>query len=185
MSDYYTIKTNCLRRRQLWEDPEFRAEQKSIFYKRVSGMPNFYRVVWKRPGVSTKFVNLNHALSLSIVDIIAARQRSWREVIIQLCLSVHREEVSCDHCPRYIWPYLTGSTPLCRDIRCLLPYPVQPPPPTTCSNLFWLNLLVKEHPPRLHKFKHYEALMGGGGGRYPTGMLSCYHGYYCYSRRKT
>ena len=76
MSDYYTIKTNCLRRRQLWEDPEFRAEQKSIFYKRVSGMPNFYRVVWKRPGVSTKFVNLNRALSLSIVDIIAARQRS-------------------------------------------------------------------------------------------------------------
>ena len=52
MSDYEIIKANCLKKDEFWEDPEFPAEQKSIYYKREPWMPEWSKVVWKRPAVS-------------------------------------------------------------------------------------------------------------------------------------
>lgn len=52
MSDYETIKANCLKKDEFWEDPDFPAEQKSIYYKREQWMPEWSKVVWKRPAVS-------------------------------------------------------------------------------------------------------------------------------------
>ncbi|XP_038216495.1 calpain-C isoform X1 [Zerene cesonia] len=45
MADYTEIKTNCLQKFQLWEDPDFPATQSSVFYHQV---PPF-QFEWKRP----------------------------------------------------------------------------------------------------------------------------------------
>lgn len=46
-SDYEKIKSLCLKRGDLWEDPEFSAVQSSVFYHQT---PPF-QFVWKRPKV--------------------------------------------------------------------------------------------------------------------------------------
>ncbi|GLH12038.1 Uncharacterized protein GBIM_16706, partial [Gryllus bimaculatus] len=45
MTDYELIKRSCLKRGELWEDPEFPATQASVFYHQT---PPF-QFVWKRP----------------------------------------------------------------------------------------------------------------------------------------
>lgn len=45
MTDYERIKTGCLTRGELWEDPDFPATQSSVFYHQT---PPF-QFVWKRP----------------------------------------------------------------------------------------------------------------------------------------
>ncbi|KAL7307314.1 hypothetical protein TKK_0000507 [Trichogramma kaykai] len=45
MSEYERIKRSCLKRGELWEDPEFPAIQASVFYHQV---PPF-QFQWKRP----------------------------------------------------------------------------------------------------------------------------------------
>lgn len=45
MTDYERIKRSCLKRGELWEDPEFPATQASVFYHQT---PPF-QFVWKRP----------------------------------------------------------------------------------------------------------------------------------------
>ena len=52
MTDYERIKRSCLKRGELWEDPEFPATQASVFYHQT---PPF-QFVWKRPKVSGKFI---------------------------------------------------------------------------------------------------------------------------------
>ena len=47
--NYEDIKKKCLEQGALWEDPEFPAADKSIFYSR---RPN-KKFEWKRPGVSS------------------------------------------------------------------------------------------------------------------------------------
>lgn len=47
MSEYERIKRSCLKRGELWEDPEFPATQTSVFYHQT---PPF-QFQWKRPKV--------------------------------------------------------------------------------------------------------------------------------------
>lgn len=47
-SDYERIRNLCLKRGDLWEDPEFSAVQTSVFYHQT---PPF-QFVWKRPKVT-------------------------------------------------------------------------------------------------------------------------------------
>jgi len=47
MTDYERIRRSCLKRGELWEDPEFPATQASVFYHQT---PPF-QFVWKRPKV--------------------------------------------------------------------------------------------------------------------------------------
>lgn len=47
MSEYERIKRSCLKRGELWEDPEFPATQASVFYHQT---PPF-QFQWKRPKV--------------------------------------------------------------------------------------------------------------------------------------
>jgi len=51
MSEYERIKRSCLKRGELWEDPEFPATQASVFYHQT---PPF-QFQWKRPKVSFSF----------------------------------------------------------------------------------------------------------------------------------
>ena len=53
MTEYEFIKAKLLRRNELWEDPDFGAEHKSIYYSRESWLPNVNGIVWKRPHVSS------------------------------------------------------------------------------------------------------------------------------------
>ena len=48
-SDYENIVRHCIKNSQLWEDPEFPAEQSSVFYHQK---PPF-TFQWKRPRVSS------------------------------------------------------------------------------------------------------------------------------------
>lgn len=48
--DYERIKNLCLKRGDLWEDPDFQAVQSSVFYHQT---PPF-TFVWKRPKVCQK-----------------------------------------------------------------------------------------------------------------------------------
>jgi len=50
MTDYERIRRSCLKRGELWEDPEFPATQASVFYHQT---PPF-QFVWKRPKVREK-----------------------------------------------------------------------------------------------------------------------------------
>lgn len=50
MSEYERIKRSCLKRGELWEDPEFPATQASVFYHQTPPF-NFQ---WKRPKVSVR-----------------------------------------------------------------------------------------------------------------------------------
>ena len=52
MTDYERIRRSCLKRGELWEDPEFPATQASVFYHQT---PPF-QFVWKRPKVRKKSV---------------------------------------------------------------------------------------------------------------------------------
>lgn len=52
MTDYERIRRSCLKRGELWEDPEFPATQTSVFYHQT---PPF-QFVWKRPKVSYLFL---------------------------------------------------------------------------------------------------------------------------------
>ena len=79
MSDYETIKANCLKKDEFWEDPEFPAEQKSIYYKREPWMPEWSKVVWKRPAVSI----LRYSLDLH--DILFRHKWHWLLSIRPLC----------------------------------------------------------------------------------------------------
>ncbi|KAK6627292.1 hypothetical protein RUM44_009769 [Polyplax serrata] len=45
MTDYEKIKRSCLKRGELWEDPDFPATQSSVFYHQT---PPF-QFSWKRP----------------------------------------------------------------------------------------------------------------------------------------
>lgn len=45
MSDYERIRRACLKRSELWEDPDFTATQASVFYHQT---PPF-QFQWKRP----------------------------------------------------------------------------------------------------------------------------------------
>lgn len=47
MSDYDRIRRACLKRGELWEDPDFPATQASVFYHQT---PPF-QFTWKRPKV--------------------------------------------------------------------------------------------------------------------------------------
>lgn len=49
MSEYERIRRACLKRGELWEDPDFPATQASVFYHQT---PPF-QFTWKRPKVST------------------------------------------------------------------------------------------------------------------------------------
>lgn len=51
MSEYERIKRACLKRGELWEDPEFPATQASVFYHQT---PPF-QFQWKRPKVRKIF----------------------------------------------------------------------------------------------------------------------------------
>jgi len=51
MSEYERIKRSCLKRGELWEDPEFPATQASVFYHQT---PPF-QFQWKRPKVFFSF----------------------------------------------------------------------------------------------------------------------------------
>nr|CAD7454767.1 unnamed protein product [Timema tahoe] len=58
MTDYERIKRSCLKRGELWEDPDFPATQSSVFYHQT---PPF-QFVWKRPKeVSVRPVFVNDA----------------------------------------------------------------------------------------------------------------------------
>lgn len=48
MQDFYKIRDDCLRNSILWEDPEFPAVDKSLYY---SKLPDRH-FEWKRPMVS-------------------------------------------------------------------------------------------------------------------------------------
>lgn len=52
MTDYERIRRSCLKRGELWEDPEFPATQASVFYHQT---PPF-QFVWKRPKVRKRSV---------------------------------------------------------------------------------------------------------------------------------
>jgi hypothetical protein len=52
MTDYERIRRSCLKRGELWEDPEFPATQASVFYHQT---PSF-QFVWKRPKVRNNAV---------------------------------------------------------------------------------------------------------------------------------
>ena len=52
--DYETLKADCLRTGRLYEDPDFPAVNKSIFFSK----PLRERVYWKRPLVSSKTLSL-------------------------------------------------------------------------------------------------------------------------------
>uniref|UniRef100_A0A1Y1LJW8 Calpain catalytic domain-containing protein n=1 Tax=Photinus pyralis TaxID=7054 RepID=A0A1Y1LJW8_PHOPY len=45
MSDYERIRRSCVKRGELWEDPDFPATQSSVFYHQT---PPF-QFTWKRP----------------------------------------------------------------------------------------------------------------------------------------
>jgi len=47
MSEYERIRRACLKRGELWEDPDFPATQASVFYHQT---PPF-QFTWKRPKV--------------------------------------------------------------------------------------------------------------------------------------
>lgn len=49
MSEYERIRRQCLKRGELYEDPEFATTQTSVFYHQTPP----YQFVWKRPKVST------------------------------------------------------------------------------------------------------------------------------------
>lgn len=51
MSEYERIKRSCLKRGELWEDPEFPATQTSVFYHQT---PPF-QFQWKRPKVKYNY----------------------------------------------------------------------------------------------------------------------------------
>lgn len=52
MSEFERIKRTCVKRGELWEDPDFPASQASVFYHQT---PPF-QFVWKRPKVGRSFV---------------------------------------------------------------------------------------------------------------------------------
>jgi hypothetical protein len=54
MSEFERIRRACVKRSELWEDPDFPATQSSVFYHQT---PPF-QFVWKRPHVSTSFLFL-------------------------------------------------------------------------------------------------------------------------------
>lgn len=54
MSEYERIRRACLKRGELWEDPDFSATQSSVFYHQT---PPF-QFTWKRPRVSYKNLSL-------------------------------------------------------------------------------------------------------------------------------
>lgn len=55
MSEYERVRRQCLKRAELYEDPEFSATQSSVFYHQSPP----YQFVWKRPKVFTlPFFNL-------------------------------------------------------------------------------------------------------------------------------
>lgn len=56
MSDYERIKRACLKRGELWEDPDFPATQSSVFYHQT---PPF-QFQWKRPKVSIQTFTFNN-----------------------------------------------------------------------------------------------------------------------------
>jgi hypothetical protein len=47
-NDFESVREDCLRRRMLYEDPEFPAADKSVYFSRHPP----YRFEWLRPGVS-------------------------------------------------------------------------------------------------------------------------------------
>lgn len=47
MTDYERLKRACIKRGELWEDPDFPATQTSVFYHQT---PPF-QFTWKRPKV--------------------------------------------------------------------------------------------------------------------------------------
>jgi hypothetical protein len=58
MTDYERIRRSCLKRGELWEDPEFPATQASVFYHQT---PPF-QFVWKRPKVRKESVTMSFSL---------------------------------------------------------------------------------------------------------------------------
>lgn len=52
MTDFERIRRSCMKRGELWEDPDFPATQTSVFYHQT---PPF-QFVWKRPKVSCIFI---------------------------------------------------------------------------------------------------------------------------------
>lgn len=63
MSEYERIKRSCLKRGELWEDPEFPATQTSVFYHQT---PPF-QFQWKRPKVISRhnYVYMNHIIIIN------------------------------------------------------------------------------------------------------------------------
>lgn len=47
MEDFIKIKTQCVRKNELWRDPDFPAESLSLFYHQVPDI----KFEWKRPRV--------------------------------------------------------------------------------------------------------------------------------------
>lgn len=54
-SEFDRIKCLCVKRGDLWEDPEFPAVQNSVFYHQT---PPF-QFVWKRPKVKNICIEIN------------------------------------------------------------------------------------------------------------------------------
>ena len=78
MSDYKTTKAQCIKKDEFWEDPDFKAEQTSIYYKRENWMPDWSKVVvWKRPAVSIFSIFLYVESSYAIRPTIISEQNIW------------------------------------------------------------------------------------------------------------
>lgn len=58
MSEYERIKRSCLKRGELWEDPEFPATQTSVFYHQT---PPF-QFQWKRPKVKIETKKITNSI---------------------------------------------------------------------------------------------------------------------------
>ena len=80
MSDYETIKAQCLKKDEFWEDPDFKAEQTSIYYRKEKWMPDWSKVVWKRPAVSI-FLCLNLWSNIHFTDNLLSSQNTVEPVI--------------------------------------------------------------------------------------------------------
>ncbi|KAG8232137.1 hypothetical protein J437_LFUL012146 [Ladona fulva] len=77
MSDYERIKRSCLKRGELWEDPDFPAVQASVFYHQT---PPF-QFVWKRPKTSENEC-MNHHQTNRNERVFTKRRRSDNTALV-------------------------------------------------------------------------------------------------------
>lgn len=61
MSVYERLKASCLKKKELYEDPDFQAVQPSIFYHQT---PPF-QFVWKRPKVNHNLKKKSNSIKVN------------------------------------------------------------------------------------------------------------------------